>query len=74
MALDHTGRVLLSADYGGGSAASFQVTDGKLSPPVWTEHYTVHGPNRIGRKPRMRILLRSRRTTGSPISTTSAAT
>lgn len=44
-ALDHTGRVLLSADYGGGSAASFRVADGKLSPAVWTEHYTVHGPN-----------------------------
>ena len=43
--LDHTGRVLLSADYGGGSAASFLITDGKLSPAVWTEHYTVHGPN-----------------------------
>ena len=43
--LDHTGRVLLSADYGGGSAASFMVNDGKLSPAVWTEHYTVHGPN-----------------------------
>ncbi|HEY1902011.1 MAG TPA: lactonase family protein [Terracidiphilus sp.] len=45
VALDRTGRVLLSADYGGGSAASFLVTDGKLSPLVWTEHYTVHGPN-----------------------------
>jgi 6-phosphogluconolactonase len=45
VALDHTGRVLLSADYGGGSAASFLVTDGKLSPLVWTEHYTAHGPN-----------------------------
>lgn len=44
--LDHTGRVLLSADYGGGSAASFHVADGKLSPAVWTEHYTVHGPNK----------------------------
>ncbi len=44
VALDATGRVLLSADYGGGSAASFLVTDGKLSPAVWTEHYTVHGP------------------------------
>lgn len=42
--LDRTGRVLLSADYGGGAAASFLVTDGKLSPAVWTEHYTVHGP------------------------------
>ena len=46
VALDQTGRVLLSADYGGGAAASFLVTGGKLSPPVWTEHYTVHGPNK----------------------------
>ncbi|MGD0628797.1 MAG: lactonase family protein [Terracidiphilus sp.] len=45
VALDHTGRVLLSADYGGGSAASFLVTNGKLSPMVWSEHYTAHGPN-----------------------------
>jgi len=43
--LDHTGRVLLSADYGGGAAASFRITDGQLSPAVWTEHYTQHGPN-----------------------------
>jgi 6-phosphogluconolactonase len=46
VALDHTGRVLLSADYGGGSAASFLVTDGKLSPAVWTEQYTAHGPDK----------------------------
>jgi len=46
VALDQTGRVLLSADYGGGSAASFLVTDGKLSPLVWSEHYTMHGPNK----------------------------
>lgn len=44
-AVDHTGRVVVSADYGGGSAASFKVTDGKLSELVWSEHYTVHGPN-----------------------------
>jgi 6-phosphogluconolactonase len=37
--------VLVSADYGGGSAASFQVAGGSLSPAVWTEHYTGHGPN-----------------------------
>jgi 6-phosphogluconolactonase len=43
--LDHTGRVLVSADYGGGSAASFKITGGRLSPAVWTEHYTQHGPN-----------------------------
>jgi len=41
--LDHTGQVLLSADYGGGSAASFRVTDGRLSPAAWTEQYTVSG-------------------------------
>jgi 6-phosphogluconolactonase len=46
VALDHTGRVLLSADYGGGSAASFLITNGSLSPAVWTEHYTGHGPMR----------------------------
>jgi 6-phosphogluconolactonase len=45
IALDHTGRVLLAADYFGGSAASFLVKDGALSPAVWQEHYTEHGPN-----------------------------
>jgi 6-phosphogluconolactonase len=45
VALDRTGRVMLAADYFGGSAASFLVTDGKLSAPVWTEHYTEHGPD-----------------------------
>ena len=45
IALDHTGRTLISADYGGGSAASFQVKDGKLSKAAWKEHYTEHGPN-----------------------------
>jgi 6-phosphogluconolactonase len=44
-AIDHTGRVLVAADYGGGSVASFKVTDGKLSELAWSEHYTVHGPN-----------------------------
>ena len=45
VALDHSGRVLLAADYGGGSAATFLVTDGQLSPIVWTEHYTIHAPH-----------------------------
>jgi 6-phosphogluconolactonase len=45
VAVDHSGSVLLSADYGGGSAASFRIDAGKLSAVVWTEHYTVHGPN-----------------------------
>ena len=44
-AIDRTGRVLVAADYGGGSAASFKVTEGKLSPLVWSEHYTEHGSN-----------------------------
>lgn len=43
--LDHSGRVLLSADYGGGSAGSFLITAGRLSPAVWTEHYTGQGPS-----------------------------
>jgi 6-phosphogluconolactonase len=45
VALDSTGRVLLSADYHGGSAASFLVADGQLSPAVWSEHYTSHRPD-----------------------------
>lgn len=45
VALDHTGKVLLSADYSGGSAASFHLSAGRLSPIVWSEHYTAHGPN-----------------------------
>ena len=44
-AIDRTGQTLLSADYGGGSAASFKVSDGQLSSAVWTQHYTQHGPN-----------------------------
>ncbi|MGA2348913.1 MAG: lactonase family protein [Terracidiphilus sp.] len=46
VALDQTGRVLLAADYNGGSAASFLVTDGKLSPAVWNEIYIGSGPNK----------------------------
>jgi 6-phosphogluconolactonase len=42
--LDHSGRVLVSADYGGGSAASFLIGQGRLSPAVWSEHYSGHGP------------------------------
>jgi 6-phosphogluconolactonase len=45
VALDKTGRVLLSADYGGGSAASFLVKSGEITSMVWQEHYTQHGPN-----------------------------
>ena len=37
---DHTGKVVICANYSGGSAASFLSTNGKLSEAVWTEHYT----------------------------------
>jgi 6-phosphogluconolactonase len=43
VALDRTGRVLLAADYTGGSASSYQVRAGELSQIVWQEHYTEHG-------------------------------
>jgi 6-phosphogluconolactonase len=46
VAVDHTGRMLLAADYVGGSAASFRIENGELSEAVWTEHYTDHGPNK----------------------------
>lgn len=46
VAVDLTGRVVISADYGGGSAASFKVDNGRLSPLVWSEHYTQHGPDK----------------------------
>jgi 6-phosphogluconolactonase len=46
IALDRTGKVLIAADYMGGSAASFLVTDGKLSPRVWNEIYIGSGPNK----------------------------
>jgi 6-phosphogluconolactonase len=44
---DHTGHVVIAANYAGGSASSFLSNDGKLSEAVWTEHYTGypdHGP------------------------------
>jgi 6-phosphogluconolactonase len=44
LALDHTGSVLLSADYAGGSVASFRVAAGRLSPAAYTENYIGHGP------------------------------
>lgn len=47
VAIDHSGRMAVSADYTGASAASFRITDGKLSEPVWKQHYTQHGPNPV---------------------------
>ncbi len=45
VAIDRTGKVLLSADYAGGSAASFKIKNGQLGSIVWSAHYTQHGPN-----------------------------
>lgn len=45
VAIDATGRMLVSADYTGASAASFRIEDGRLSEAVWKQHYTEHGPN-----------------------------
>lgn len=45
--LDHTGRVLLCANYTGGSASSFQVSrEGHISPVVSHYQYHGHGPNK----------------------------
>jgi 6-phosphogluconolactonase len=41
LAVDRTGQMLVAADYGGGSAASFRISEGRLSEAVWTEHYTL---------------------------------
>ena len=46
VAADHTGRMLIAADYDGGSAAAFRIENGELSEAVWTEQYTFHGPNK----------------------------
>ncbi len=44
--LDHTGRVLLCANYGGGSASSFPVaTDGRIGPIASHFQYSGSGPN-----------------------------
>lgn len=45
VAVDHTSKMVIAADYVGGSAASFKIADGKLSNAVWTTKYTYHGPN-----------------------------
>lgn len=45
VAVDPTSNMLISADYVGGSGASFKINDGRLSKAIWTETYTYHGPN-----------------------------
>ena len=44
LAIDKTGRVVVCANYSGGSASSFLPKDGKLGEAVWTEHYKGTGP------------------------------
>jgi 6-phosphogluconolactonase len=44
VAVDETGRVLVSADYDGGSAASFLSEQGKFGQHVWSEKYSGSGP------------------------------
>jgi len=39
LAIDKNGRVVLCANYSGGSASSFLPKDGNLGQAVWTEHY-----------------------------------
>jgi 6-phosphogluconolactonase len=39
LAIDKTGRVVLCANYSGGSASSFLPKNGNLGQAVWTEHY-----------------------------------
>jgi 6-phosphogluconolactonase len=41
---DHTGRVVICANYAGGTASSFLPKDGKLGAAVWNERYQGHGP------------------------------
>lgn len=46
VAVDRTGRSVFAANYTGGSAASFSLTDdGRLSPAISFEQYTGHGSN-----------------------------
>lgn len=47
VAVDHSGRMAVAADYTGGSAASFRIDGGRLSEPAWKQHYTEHGPNPV---------------------------
>jgi 6-phosphogluconolactonase len=44
VAVDQTGKLLLSADYGGGSAAFYSVFNGQIRP-LNLFHYLGHGPN-----------------------------
>jgi len=48
LAIDKTGRVVLCANYSGGSASSFLPKNGNLGQAVWTEHYKGYqGPGPV---------------------------
>ena len=44
LTMDRTGKVVICANYSGGSAASFLPKDGVLGEAVWSEHYKGSGP------------------------------
>lgn len=46
LAIDRTGKVVICANYSGGSAAAFLVNDGKLTGAAWDEQYHGAGPNK----------------------------
>ena len=52
VAVDHTGRAVFAANYGGGSAASFSVQGGHLSEAVSFFQYEGHGPEKQQSGPR----------------------
>ena len=46
LAIDHTGKVVICANYSGGSAASFLVNDGQLTASAWDEQYHGSGKDK----------------------------
>jgi 6-phosphogluconolactonase len=52
VSVDHTGRCVFAANYGGGSAASFSVKNGHLSEAVSFFQYEGHGPKEQQSGPR----------------------
>ncbi len=46
LAVDKTGKIVICANYSGGSAASFLVSDGKLTASAWDEQYHGSGPDK----------------------------
>ncbi len=52
VSVDHTGRCVFAANYGGGSAASFSVREGHLSEAVSFLQFEGHGPEKQQSGPR----------------------